>query len=224
VLRAGSRILPERLRASFTLKSILETFSSRKNNVFFIQIGSHDGRTNDPLYEFIMRDAWRGILIEPVPDAFNRLLQTYQDRNDLVFENVAISSNGDPKDFWRLKESDTTPVWYGQLGSFDRQTILKHAYLIPDIEKLLYKEQVRCMTMDELLAAHHVTRVDLLHTDAEGYDYELIKSFDFSRFKPSIVLYEHIHLTDIHRAECLRYLSGLGYHVLEDGPDTIAYL
>src|SRR5450755_3498299 len=31
----------------------------------FIQIGSNDGRKNDPLYKYIRKNAWKGILVEP---------------------------------------------------------------------------------------------------------------------------------------------------------------
>ena len=41
---------------------------------------------------------------------------------------------------------------------------------------------VRCLTFDDLLA--DVNHIDLLHIDAEGYDFELLMLFDFDRLAP----------------------------------------
>ena len=47
---------------------------------------------------------------------------------------------------------------------------------------------------DTLLDRHHVKKIDLLQIDVEGYDYELLKSFNFERIKPQLIRYEHRHL------------------------------
>ena len=48
------------------LSSFLNNLSkSKKGKIFFIQIGANDGQWNDPIYKFIRRDRWSGILIEP---------------------------------------------------------------------------------------------------------------------------------------------------------------
>ena len=54
-----------------------------------MQIGSNDGRSGDPLYLFIRRDAWRGVLIEPVDYVFRQLKKNYRGLgiNEIAFEN-----------------------------------------------------------------------------------------------------------------------------------------
>ncbi len=44
----------------------------------------------------------------------------------------------------------------------------------------------------------------------EGYDYEVLKQIDLERFRPSLVIYEYIHLSDdakLASKNCLRVLA-----------------
>jgi FkbM family methyltransferase len=56
------------------------------------------------------------------------------------------------------------------------------------IEPYIACENVPCDTLRNILAVHDVMRVDLLHIDTEGYDYRVLRQFDFDRFRPRVVL------------------------------------
>jgi hypothetical protein len=124
------------------------------------------------------------------------------------------------------------PAWSHQLASFDRENILKHKEAgqafgpscIPDIEKYIVTEQVECITFDRVLDAANANKVDLLQIDAEGYDFELIKSFPFDRLKPAIVRYEHMHLSKKQQNQCISFLKERGYRLIFEPADTVAYL
>src|SRR5215203_3467954 len=62
---------------------------SRKH-LNFIQIGANDGLVNDPFYKFIRRDNWKGILIEPQKDVFQKLQRTHAGNDQLTLANFAI--------------------------------------------------------------------------------------------------------------------------------------
>jgi hypothetical protein len=65
--------------------------------------------------------------------------------------------------------------------------------------------------------------VDLLQIDAEGSDGLLIEMFDLARWQPSIIQFEHRHLSlDEHEA-ALRRLIAHGYRVATAPFDTLAY-
>jgi hypothetical protein len=78
-----------------------------------------------------------------------------------------------------------------------------------------------CKTFADVLA--DVTYLDLLEIDAEGYDLELLKLFDFSRIKPPIVRFEHMHLSADERDEAVELLADLGYRMVREEYDTTAY-
>jgi hypothetical protein len=63
-----------------------------------------------------------------------------------------------------------------------------------------------------------------LHIDAEGYDLELLKLFDFPRFAPRLVRFAHAHLSRADWDEGVRLLARHGYRVLREQYDTTGYL
>ncbi len=205
---------------------LLSTFGRIRPDAFFIQIGSNDGVTFDPLHAEILKTRWRGIMIEPVPHIFHRLRQNcvrYKDR--VVFENIAIASSDGSMPFYYLRpaadsEKANLPVFYDLLGSFNRDIILSHAPYIPDIADRLVSTQVTCLTFESLCRKHDVKQVDLLHIDAEGYDFEILKSINFENYRPRILIFEHFHLTPADHATCRSQLRAHGYELLEWGMDT----
>ena len=99
-----------------------------------------------------------------------------------------------------------------------------HRKHIPDIEKRIIQETVHCISLDNLLVEQNVPQIDLLQIDAEGYDYEIIKMIDFQKIKPSIIRYEHKHLSKQDFDACLEYLIQNSYRILNEGSDITAYL
>jgi FkbM family methyltransferase len=193
--------------------------------VFFVQVGSNDATHGDPLRRFILERSWSGIMIEPVRYVFDRLVENYAGREGLIFENVAVADANEAREFFYLGETDDDlPKWYDRIGSFSRDTLLKHRSRIPDIEDRIVRCEVPCRTLETLLDQHGVDHVDLIQVDAEGYDFEIIKLIDFKRFKPAVILYEHKHLDEGDRAACATHLESKGYVRSEIGPDTLCVL
>lgn len=202
----------------------IESFARKRKPVFFLQIGSSDGLIGDPLHKFIKKYKWRGILVEPVPYIFDQLQRNYANCQGLIFENVAIAENEEERDFWYPCQLER-PVkeWYHQIGSFSREHVMAHSIAIPDLEKNLVREKVTCISLKSLLEKWNVESFDLLHVDVEGYDFEVIKQVDFSRFNPEIILYEDKHLQPADRAACMMLLRKEGYKLVTELGDTIAF-
>ena len=114
------------------------------------------------------------------------------------------------------------PAWYDQLGSFDRNHIVKH--FGTKIEPYIIESQVRACTLSEVLQRNHIDQIHLLHVDTEGYDYEVLKQLDFSKHKPCIIYIEHAHLGMPDKLNMLALLHGHGYSVCDCGMDFFASL
>jgi len=69
-----------------------------------------------------------------------------------------------------------------------------------------------------------VPKVDLLHVDTEGYDYEILKLYPFEIYKPQIVIFEHSHLSSDDHVAARGFLKKLGYQTKSYGADTIGVL
>jgi FkbM family methyltransferase len=211
-------------KSDHSIENYLAKFLKNNSDVFFIQIGSNNGINNDPLRKFITSYSLKGILIEPVKYIFDELRQNYAGNKNLIFENIAVAESDGVRPFYRLKKIDgrTLPIWYDQLGSFLLDVILKHKEEIPDIEEHIIKEEINCLTFQSLISKHNIKKVDIIHIDTEGFDFEIIKLIDFSLIKPSILIYEHKHLSteDIYKSTQL--LNEVGYSIIEDGSDSLA--
>ncbi len=198
------------------LNRILDTLAKEKKEVFFIQIGSNDATHGDPLRPFILQKQWAGIMVEPVKYVFDRLEKNYHDFKDLIFENVAIARENGIQDFYYLAESeDDLPPWYDQLGSFSMDHILRHADQIPNIWEYIVSTKVPCMTFQALCDKHKVEHIDLIQIDVEGYDFEIIKTIDFKRYRPTLIHYEHMHLSQDDRVACFAYLNSRQYSTMD---------
>lgn len=82
---------------------IFEHLSHDQDNVSFLQIGSNDGISGDPLNKFINNYNWKGILVEPIPFLFEKLKRNYfHKKSNLIFYNIAISAEAEgEKDFFQ---------------------------------------------------------------------------------------------------------------------------
>jgi FkbM family methyltransferase len=195
----GVRLLGPFLPADPTpMEGMLEWLAAR-DAFTVVQIGAYVGDTpNDPLYDFLRgtlpgHPARRAILVEPVRDYFDALRAAYKDLPTVRLENVAIAEEEGERDFYRLAPGiDPTEhgfmEWVAQLGSLrpDRWDRYEGHQGAKDFwHQHRTVERVQCWTFDELLG-HGLEHVDLLQIDAEGYDYEILRTIDFSRLRPAL--------------------------------------
>ncbi|MBL7058361.1 FkbM family methyltransferase [Patescibacteria group bacterium] len=193
------------------------------SNVFFINIGANDGLSGDFLFEFIYKNKWPGILVEPVEFVFERLKQVYQDIPGIIFENSAISDRNDKQNFYYLKRNNVLPAGYDQIGSFNRDHLLNHSNMFPGLEEYIVEKEVNCVSIEGLLDKYCQKVVDIIHIDAEGYDYQILKKIPFSKIKPSVIVFESIHLTTDEITNSKTLLTKNGYKIVQDGPNLLAH-
>ena len=213
-------VTPGRMRNRVTI--VLSAFAAERSEVFFVQIGANDGDHGDPLRRHVLAHDWSGILIEPVPYVFERLRANYGACRKLILENLAIGFKDGSMPFFHLAQTtEALPHWYDQIGSFLRSNVTKHARYIPNIKERVIETPVQCMTFESLCKKHGVRRIDLLHIDAEGFDFEILKLIDLRRWAPDLLLYEHTHLGAEDYVACRALLGRHGYDFMEEGGDTL---
>lgn len=185
------------------------------DDFFFVQVGAFDGMEGDHLFDLVHRYHWHGILIEPQPRAFELLKENYAREQNLRFFNVAIGPEEGTLTLFTRK-SGSVPI-----ASVSKRLLVKPGHSSSEIEAI----EVPCWTFDRLMSeAGSPPRVDLLQIDAEGFDYEIIRSIRFDRVKPSIIRFEHALLSERDRNECLQLLAMHGYRFLLEDRDTMAML
>ena len=135
--------------------------------------------------------------------------QTYRDNSKLNLVNAAINDKNGVMPFYKL--SFTNEVWATGLASFEKSNIQKHidqGYVdrksiksgisLPSSKDEYIEEiEISTITFEKLLEDFQIENVNLLCIDVEGFDYNILKLFDFKKYSPEIVLYESKHLSDL---------------------------
>lgn len=179
----------------------------------FLQIGAFDGVGDDDLRSLITAHPLRGVLLEPQPLAFSQLQEVYQDQPQLLLLNAAIADREGHRELFCQRGAAS------MAASFDREHLRRHGIADEDI----VAERVVCHTVDSALRAAGLDHVDLIQIDAEGYDYEIIRSIDFSRVRPAIVRFEYRNLSARDADACLNLLASHGYRFFVEPRDIIAH-
>lgn len=222
--RAVDACIPWALYARLRPRGVVERAARRSPAPFhFVQVGSHDGRTDDPVHATAVRYPVRGILVEPVPQLFARLSSTYADAAGLTLVNAAVGPEEGRASFHWVQPRPGDPPWVDQLGSFSRDVILRHGDDVADLDERITALPVDCRTLASLVAEHAFDRVDLLHVDAEGWDFAILQTVDFTAaWAPRFILYEQKHLGD-DKVAARAFLRRRGYRTVDFDMDVFAY-
>jgi putative sugar O-methyltransferase len=204
---------------------VVETFAQVAADPFFVQIGAHDGTQQDPLQDVILRNEWPGILVEPVPFVFQRLQANYGHIPGVILENVAVGVEDGTLPLYHLASSSDSgrrglPEWFDALGSLDREVIMAHRRMIPDLAERLVEISVPVLSFTTLMKRHQVRHIDVMLVDTEGYDGKILGSIDFQEYRAKLIIYESIHLSSEEQAATLARLHAAGYLTAAYGLDT----
>lgn len=199
----------------------------------FVQIGANDGVFGDPLYEPMKayKDCWIGLLVEPQPDLYEKLVTLHQD-SDWTFFNGVFAPNCGPNGTIPFCETSTPGEggWQmqGQTNSLNlaqcenkklrnKFQIVHHPY-VALFEDLIRKHGNPAMVQQII----HET-LDFLQIDVEGHDFELLRAIHFDILMPQCIQYKHRHLWG-KREEAREFLETKGYTTRKLGMNTLACL
>jgi FkbM family methyltransferase len=196
--------------------------TSLAEDFYFVQIGAYDGRLFDPIFPWVKAYGWHGLLIEPQPRHFDELIANYRGVDGLEFRQVAVSVHNETRPFYTVTEGPGIPAGAGMLASFDKSTLLSHRGSTPELASHIRSEDIECVAINDLLDSIKASHIDLLQIDVEGYDHELIRALDLERFLPSLIHFEHRHLTRTQHDDCVQRLIAHGYAICLEQHDTLA--
>jgi FkbM family methyltransferase len=195
-----------------------------RENLFVVQIGSNDGTTGNPVHQLLSRHpSWRALFVEPVPFLFERLRRNYPDPVRFRFENVAVADAAGTRPFYYVDPAASQsmpdlPRWFQMLGSFERDHVARH--LGAALDRFVITVQVQTFPLGAVLKRNHIDRIDVLLIDTEGYDWEILRQLDLQCYQPSVILFEHKHLSPETRADARSFLEQ-AYNIVDLGEDYL---
>jgi FkbM family methyltransferase len=173
-------------------QELVREFFRQARSGFFVEVGANRPRQESQSWH-LEQLGWAGILIEPQPDLADELQRA---RSAKVFA-VACSSPENAGQHMRLHIA-------GALSALDRDRMAPGAKADRVIE-------VPVRTLDDILSeAGAPAPLDFLSVDVEGHELEVLSGFDFTRWRPRLVLLEdHVGNLDKHR-----FLRTAGYRLI----------
>lgn len=223
-----------------SIPHIIEKFAQENaaTHFSFLQIGANNGYQNDPMFKLLQRNPhWKGILVEPQKEVFQQQLQVmYAHYKNLSLINAALAPDTGHKPLYKINIS--TERWATGLASFDRKTLEKHlqnGYIAQQARKqgitmpsneqeCIATEEVSCVSFEYIFENFNINTLHLLLIDTEGFDFEIIKMFDFEKHKPPLLILEFIHLSAADKIACHAFLKNKGYKCHEIQRDLVAVL
>ena len=198
-----------------------------------VVVGAMDGRRFDALYPYLSKGLAKAILIEPIPDRFELLKQTFADQTTLIFENCAIDAVAGTRKMLHVPldavaESGLPEDVIGMSSFYDNRNGLGGvggtAPMFDTIKAQREWIDVRTAPLSDILHKHGVTQIDILQIDTEGHDLHVLKSLDMDVAKPDTIFMEYYNLTIPERVELLGLLEARGYIYGEPRKDICATL
>jgi FkbM family methyltransferase len=196
---------------------------------FFVQIGANDGITDDPIREYVTKYHWRGLLVEPQAEVFQRLLNNYGDEKQLSFENAVIADRDGVSKFFVAAEPAAPGKSLTVFSSLDKAILARclppaGAGKVTSDAAQMKEIEVPGLSVKSLLAKHDITKIDLLQIDTQGFDCQIVKQFLSSPIRPTVINFEHYHTGPDDLLNCYRLLADSGYRLAPLEIDTVAYM
>ncbi len=158
---------------------VLNRFFNNTKNGFYVDVGAHHPQRFSNTY-FFYKKGWRGINIDAMPDSMNLFNQTR--KRDINLE-IAISDKVETLTYYAFEEP--------AINGFDKELSEER---IMSGQKLLFKKEIKTHTLAEVLDKYLPpnTAIDFLSIDVEGIDMQVLKSNNWTKYKPKIVLVEAV--------------------------------
>jgi FkbM family methyltransferase len=171
---------------------LVRAFFDDAKSGFFVEVGANEPVVRSQTWH-LEQLGWTGVLIEPQPDLAVALVKA---RKAMVFATACSS----PENAGRTLSLHVA----GPLSSLQRDRMAPGAKPESVID-------VPVRTLDSMLAeADAPSPIDLLSIDVEGHELEVLQGFDFSRWRPRLIMIED-HVSGLAKHW---YLQSSGYRII----------
>lgn len=180
---------------------------------FYVDVGAFHPKLLSNTYR-LYRRGWHGINIEPNSDAI-KLFNTYRTRD--INLKLAIASVAGPATYYRFAHAGCNT-----LSAEYAEHMNNKSWSTPAAT-----EQIQCERLDSILAKYvpEGETIDLLDVDVEARDLDVLKSNDWDRFRPRMVLVEDalFSVEEPNKSEIYIFLHEQKYKLIAFFGTTMVY-
>lgn len=204
------------LKKSFSQEGedlVLLKYFKKKKSGFYIDIGAHHPFRFSNTYLFYKK-GWKGINIDATPGSMEKFYK-YRFR-DINIE-VPISNNNKRIDYFIFDE----PALNSFSSKLSKERNVNTKYKIKGIVKL--KPQKLSSILDKYIAKN--AKIDFMSIDVEGYEYEVLLSNNWKKYRPTYLLVEILknRNDNIKKDKCYIFLINKGYLVINKTGRTVIF-
>ena len=193
---------------------ILNRMLEDKVTGFYVDVGAHHPKRFSNTHLFYRR-GWSGINIDAMPGSMK--LFSKLRRRDTNLE-IGIDQEASSVDYYIFNET--------ALNGFSSELANeRHNSETPYFIKQIIQVEVK--TLSEVLSQYANGRtIDFMSVDVEGFDLRVLKSNDWIKYRPKIVLAEILasNLDELSRDELVKFMSDKGYEVCAKTANTVFFV
>ena len=159
---------------------IIENIFRDKNHGFYLDVGCQHPIKNNNTY-LLYKKGWKGINIDLDPDNIN-LFNISRPKDDNI--NIAVSNKVGEADLYFYHKK--SPI-----NTIDKKTSDYQKAQVSDIKK------VKTDTLNNIInnSKYDNMKFNLLSIDVEGHELQVLKGFDFNKYKPDVIVVEFLDLS-----------------------------
>ena len=174
---------------------------NQSNPGTYVDVGCWHPYKASNTYYFYLRN-WKGICIDPNPELIE-LYKKFRPRDNFI--NAGIGAENSSLDYYMFEESS--------MNTFSEDFYNNHKRY----SKLVNKIEIPLFSLKEILDKNidEKDRLDFFDIDVEGFDLDVLKSNDWQKYRPKIIVIESdIPIKQDLDSEIVQYLELQNYRLL----------
>lgn len=193
---------------------ILRRIFANQNQGFYVDVGAHHPKRFSNTYYFY-KIGWRGVNIDAMPDSM-KLFNKIRPR-DINIEKP-VSDKKQVLKYYAFNE----PALNGFSKELSERRDRYENYFVK------FTKDIETQTLESILDENinEDQEIDFLSIDVEGLDFMVLKSNNFDKYKPKVILVEILgsSLSDIENDKISKFLKGLNYCVYAKAVNTVFFI
>ena len=183
-----------------------------KRNGFFIEMGAVDGIRRSNTFTLERDYGWSGILAEPDTRQHESLINN-RPNSSIEFDCIWAVS-GKTKTFFQSRKITDQRSTLSEFADEGRA---------PRIQKKWPTCEVKTISLLDMLDKHNAPKyIDYFSLDTEGSEYQILRTFDFSKYKFGLITVEW-NKKKARGKRIYDLLASNGYHIPEDSKDIFEF-
>jgi FkbM family methyltransferase len=193
---------------------ILRRLFEKQHIGFYIDVGAHHPKRFSNTY-FFYKKGWNGINIDAMPESMKPFDKIRS--RDINIEKP-VSDKKQVLTYYAFNE----PALNGFSKELSEERNGKGNYFVE------FTKDIETSTLEEILDNHLPInqQIDFLSIDVEGLDFMVLKSNNFDKYKPKVILIEILgsSLSNIEENEITKFLRDFNYSVYAKAVNTVIFI